>query len=452
MRLRHSLQLLQDAQLVQFPITGWPLLWGDIAYHTVGLNKDNMTGPERSALNYIRFELAYQTSPNVRLQTANTLSNETPLYQSFTSTHRERAASSVKVDWMGNYFAYQLDVTKAFEAQDHKNWRLDNTYLAMVAGNWAFSVGAVDRWWGAGWDTSLTLSNNARAIPAFSLQRKISKPFTLPILKWMGPWQLTSFLGKLEQNRVIAGANVGGARFSFVPIPQLELGLTRVVQWGGSAKNSSLSGLISAFTSGSNAQQTGVQLNSLDFRLGGKKNQYTYALYGQWVMAGAVQHTNKNLYMVGAEMTGLEYFSLKNNRLWLEWSSTSSGHIDGTNSGGAIYSDDIYQSGYHYFGRSMGSGYDAGSRSVAMGLQTYLDAGDDVEFTLRYLQLNQAGYSSIQTSLAPPVNVMGMQIKLSKLVDKNKIQAGINLHNKTLNTGLASLDRFGLFVKTEYRF
>jgi hypothetical protein len=100
----------------------------------------------------------------------------------------------------------------------------------------------------------------------------------------------------------------------------------------------------------------------------------------------------------------------------------------------------------------MGSGYDSGSRSLSMGLQTYFEDGDDVEFSMRYLELNKAEYASTQTLFGQSANVMGIQVKLSKLLDKNKIQAGFNFHNKTVNTGLAELDRFGLFVKTEYRF
>ncbi|HBC34390.1 MAG TPA: capsule assembly Wzi family protein, partial [Marinobacter adhaerens] len=34
---------------------------------------------------------------------------------------------------------------------DGEEFRLDGSYVAATAGNWVLGVGAIDRWWGPGW-------------------------------------------------------------------------------------------------------------------------------------------------------------------------------------------------------------------------------------------------------------------------------------------------------------
>ncbi len=54
-------------------------------------------------------------------------------------------------------------------------------------GNWNISAGAIDRWWGPGWEGSLILSNNARPVPSIGIDRNEARPFSWPILQVARP-------------------------------------------------------------------------------------------------------------------------------------------------------------------------------------------------------------------------------------------------------------------------
>lgn len=124
---------------------------------------------------------------------------------------------------------------------DGKKTRLDESYVAALFGNWVFSYGRQSRWFGPTWDTSLSLTNNARPIMALAVSRKSAKPFTIPFTEFDIPWTVTSFMGKMDDNRVVKNTLLWGFRLNLKPFKNLELGITRLAQWGGDGRNNSLS-------------------------------------------------------------------------------------------------------------------------------------------------------------------------------------------------------------------
>jgi hypothetical protein len=50
-------------------------------------------------------------------------------------------------------------------------------------------AGHMTHWWGPGWISALSMSNNAHPIPQIGFSRIDTKPSDSPWLSWMGPWQ-----------------------------------------------------------------------------------------------------------------------------------------------------------------------------------------------------------------------------------------------------------------------
>ena len=109
-----------------------------------------------------------------------------------------------------------------------------------LGNNWVFSLDQVSQWWGPGLDTSLILSNNAIATPALRLSYQGTEASDLPGLNWLGPMNFTSYVGVQEHSTPVANNLTWGARLSFRPLTQLEVGLSRTAQWGGQGRPTNL--------------------------------------------------------------------------------------------------------------------------------------------------------------------------------------------------------------------
>src|SRR5205823_31135 len=87
-------------------------------------------------------------------------------------------------------------------------------------------------WWGPGYHGSLLLTDHA--FPLDMVKVGSDEPFRLPwVLSRIGEWKVNTFLTQLERDRDFPRANVFGARISYLPTSWIELGLTRLTQFGG---------------------------------------------------------------------------------------------------------------------------------------------------------------------------------------------------------------------------
>ncbi|MEL0611389.1 capsule assembly Wzi family protein, partial [Vibrio echinoideorum] len=64
----------------------------------------------------------------------------------------------------GDWWAFNVEATYAYDSQDDEDVRLDGSYIAAILCNWVVSAGYQQQWYGAGWDTALTMSTNARPL------------------------------------------------------------------------------------------------------------------------------------------------------------------------------------------------------------------------------------------------------------------------------------------------
>jgi hypothetical protein len=101
-----------------------------------------------------------------------------------------------------------------------------------TAFNIAVEIGRGSLWWGPGYHGSLLLTDHA--FPLDMVKVGSDEPFRLPwILRHIGEWKVNTFLAQLERDRAFPRANLFGLRISYLPAGWLELGFTRLTQFGG---------------------------------------------------------------------------------------------------------------------------------------------------------------------------------------------------------------------------
>ena len=375
--LRHDLQLLSDHGLLGAPLTTWPLSWSDISASLKTGDAESPLPPHiEKALQ--RIQARASKAADGRLQTRVEFGgNSHPeLMRSFADKPRSEAEISVGAEGGNDRVAYQLKATAAANPEDGRAARLDGSHASVLLGNWTVSAAMVDRWWGPGWDGSLILSSNARPVPSLVLQRDKSTPFETPLLKWLGPWQFTTFMGQLEGGRVVPDALLFGMRVNFKPAQALEIGLSRTAQWCGEGRPCDLGTFGKLLLGDDNndadltvADEPGNQLGGFDIRWAGSVMNRPGAVYGQMIgedEAGGLP--SRRFGMAGIETWGGWQDAGASWRAYLEIADTTGGLQRDETFYNMVYNHHTYQSGYRYRDKSLGHGADNDSKIQTLGL------------------------------------------------------------------------------------
>lgn len=375
--LRHDLQLLSDHGLLRAPLTTWPLSWSDISADLETEGQEDRLPPHiRNALQRIQARVSKAADGRLQARVEFGGNSNPELMRSFADKPRSKGEISASGQGGNHRLAYQLKATAAVDPEDGRAARLDGSYASALLGNWTVSAAMIDRWWGPGWDGSLILSNNARPVPSLVLQRNRSTPFEIPVLKWLGPWQFTTFMGQLESNRFVPDPLLFGMRFNFRPAEGLEIGLSRTAQWCGEGRPCSLSTFGDLLVGNDNvddqlakAVEPGNQLGGFDIRWAGNLMNQPGAVYAQLIgedEAGALP--SKHFGLAGIETWGAWQNTGASWRAYLEIADTAAGLLRDNALFNTTYNHGIYRSGYRYRDKSLGHGADNDSRIVTLGL------------------------------------------------------------------------------------
>jgi len=270
---RHDLQLLADAGIFSAPLQSWPVSYVDVQ-QALSRDPGRLSAGLAEAYARVRRRFRAQRYPGLRRGSRVSLAAEPLRYRTFQATPRERIEAASWLDWLGDRVAARLEVQAVAGPDDGDRLRFDGSVLAVTLGNWIFTAGARDRWWGPGWDGSLLLSTSARPVPGIGFQRKQAKPFRWPLLSWLGAWKLEGFAGRLESGRAVPRAKLLGLRFSCRPSRDLEIGLSRTAQWGGEGRPEDLDSFFDLLLGRDNrgsdgitaANEPGNQLGGIDWR------------------------------------------------------------------------------------------------------------------------------------------------------------------------------------------
>lgn len=399
LRMRHSLQQLSDHRVMQTPQTTWPVMWIDAQ----GFSPSQVPGHNESVAQsfaYIRFEANQQARLGFRAKVELNGASDPLLFRSFASLPREKGEIGKHIEWTGEWATIGISPSYAFDAQDDKEYRLDGSYAAITLGNWVFGAGAIERWWGPGWHTSLILSSNARPVPGFWFNRKQALAPESRWLSWIGPWTFTAFGGQLENSRHIPEAKLLGARFAFMPISRLEIGLSRTAQWGGEGRPESLSNLFdlmlgtedNVYTEEGRKDEPGNQLGGIDFRYGFPLGQASLGIYAQTVGEDeAGGFPSKRFNLLGLDMA--TQLASSEQRLYLEYADTVVGSLFEGRLYNVAYEHGLYRTGYRYRGRNLAATWDSDARVLTLGAINFFSSGSDLALALSRAELNQDGRS-----------------------------------------------------------
>ena len=230
-QLRSDIETLAAAGVIDNLTTEWPLPWTRI------LNRLAVSGSLSGqpdwvvdAANRIRQQAAGQMEQDTSSFSAYFDATNAPeVVRGFDALGRQNVQTQATLSWNGDTTFIQL----AAGAQSHDHFDgqsvlLDGTYIAKQINGVAVYAGYMTHWWGPGWISALSLSNNARAIPQVGISRIDSSPFKTKWLSWMGPWQAEFFVGMLDGDAIPTHTLVDGLRFNFNPVAGLDIGLERM--------------------------------------------------------------------------------------------------------------------------------------------------------------------------------------------------------------------------------
>jgi hypothetical protein len=228
MLLRHDIRLLVDEGILNLPMNTWPIPWGDV-FDQLNRAPAGQPSPEvAGAMVRLRDRARWELDSSEWYLTGwASAAAEPRVIRTFEDTPREEAEAGVAFSWTTSRFTVNLSAAYANDPIDEEEFRLDDTYVGMVLGNWMMTAGWQQRWWGPGNDASSILSSNARPRPGVTLQRNLSTPFETKWLSWLGPWNLTTFMEHLDDERATKDPLLWGFRFGFRPLNGLEINVSR---------------------------------------------------------------------------------------------------------------------------------------------------------------------------------------------------------------------------------
>jgi hypothetical protein len=230
-QLRSDIETLAMAGVIDNLTTQWPVPWARIL-DRLSVN-GALTGQPAAvvdAADRIRHQAASQMVQDTSSFSAYFDATNAPeVVRGFDALGRENVQTQGTLSWNGESTFIQL--AAGLESHDHfdtQSLLLDGTYIAKQIGNTAVYAGYMTHWWGPGWISALSMSNNARPIPQIGFSRIGTNRSNSPWFSWMGPWQAEFFVGVLDGDGIPNHTLVDGLRFNFNPVPGLDIGLERM--------------------------------------------------------------------------------------------------------------------------------------------------------------------------------------------------------------------------------
>lgn len=412
--LRSDIETLAAIGVIQTPINTYPLMWSNILND---LNQQSLsTLSSSNKATYLRVLAHARHAKNRKSAYQLRVSNgsNTQVIRSFGASSREDNEAAVRYAGYNDFSAWNLEVTYVDNPVDDERIRFDNSYYALTLGNWVLSAGAQEKWWGPAWDSSLLLSNNARPAPGLMLQRNQSTAFETPWLSWIGPWTVTGFASLMEDehrvtdfqgSRLVNDVKLIGLSINFRPLSHLEIGLRRTAQWGGEDRPESLSSLWDLAIGNDNCfgfeleckeNEPGNQIAGLDLSWH-LPFSHPLTVYGQIVGEDEIDGILPSQRIFTAGLSSIFSLGDYSWRTYLEFSDTAIWR----DSPNIAYEHGIYNNGYRYYDRNIGSTFDNDSEVWSLGLIGNLTQNLSTRWTFQSFELNRDATNRFPHTISP---------------------------------------------------
>lgn len=407
--LRSNIQLLADTGLLKTPVTTFPLMWHDIARDLKTIELSSLSEPQKNAYSYVSHQLRLAKNNQKTLKT--NLATDNKRFAGFGDNIRDNNSVAISSSFMTDSFATNITSSYTHSPHDGDKVRFDGSYVAAFIGNWVFSAGKQDRWWGPAWDTSLSFTNNARPMPTLTVSRKSAIGFEVPFTEHSIPWTVTSFMGLMDDDRVINDALLWGFRLNFKPAQNWEIAISRLAQWSGDGRPSDLGTFWKTLKGEDNCggngptveecrngEEPGNQLAGYDIRWSSSILNQPLSVYFSMFAEDGDRKGGLSIFGEERYQLGLDsYIKLFNHdwRVYLEATDTYALCRDGVNGDGTstigdcYYEHGTYRTGMRYKARSIGSSYENDASTYVLGMISQGSGETNYEFKFRWLQLNK---------------------------------------------------------------
>ena len=213
--LRSSLVLLSDSNQISSPVNIYPQRWS-----LFGDDLTNSSDALNSPSVFIAKQEVLYALNTARLNRGNNLfkvigSTDQSSLSSFGQFNEDEMGAYISTDYLNNAFSYRLTAAYS-EYNDEKELNWNNSYLSLNAGEWLFSLGSIDRWWGQGWQHNLILASYTKAAPDISASY-------IGHSDALGVWNFESLISKPVDSSY---KNHSATRFVSKPFSIFEYGVT----------------------------------------------------------------------------------------------------------------------------------------------------------------------------------------------------------------------------------
>ncbi len=439
--LRHDIQVLADYGAIRGPVTTWPLSWDAVLADLESVRANDVVLPNRVMPTFERVYArarreAARGTTRAAFQVA--AAGKPVNIRGFADTPREEAGLGAGIAWFGDRVSLDLNVSAVDNPADGEDVRGDGSQLAVELGNWSIGASTYDRWWGPGWDGSLILSNNARPIPSLVIGRNRTAPPSPRWLRWIGPWDLQALFGRLESERAVPNAQFFGMRFNFRPLKGLEIGLSRSAQWCGDGRPCDAGTFWDLFLGKDNVgdagttaenepgnQMAGFDARWTNFWTGNPVSVYAQAI-GEDEAGG---FPSRYLAQIGIEGSGITR-ARASWRWFVEWAATSCDAVKSTVRYDCGYRQQIYASGYTYYGRIIGHGLDNDGRVVSAGVVAVSAAGNTWQVLARIGDVNRVGTDVGHSVAVEPQDIASLDIQHRRETALGRFDLGIGFERR----------------------
>jgi hypothetical protein len=407
-RLRDDVTLLVDEGVILLPTTTWPIPAADVR-EAVGRVQDDSIGNLAlvTALQRVRDRVAIpQDADKWDSRDVTLTAGRAPLVRDYGTLGRDSGGFQTTGGTTNGRWSTTVSATGVFAPRDGQRLRWDGSDVSIRWGNWIFSANELSRNWGPGFVGSLILSNNARPMPQMSLDRMSSKRSSVPVLSWIGPWRFSGFLAATESGRPdINNAKFMGMRFTFQPLPIIEVGVTRSAQFCGqnlagtrpSCGLSTIGRMVlgkdnTGYHGTTTVNEPGNQMAGFDLRVTSPFRVLPVAIYSQMIAEDNGSGIIPNRWL--AQFGGEAWSYLPSGavlRGQIEYSQSNCKWYAPAANADCAYRQYIFYAGYRYRGASIGHPTDADSETWALRLALARPSGDTWSLKLRHGRLDAVG-------------------------------------------------------------
>ncbi len=466
--LRADIQALADEGVITVPINTYPLMWAGIGADLSKVEPSTLSPALVQAFARVNFH--YQSAVSNRGNTSIKVAGATDAarFQHFGSDYREQGELNASHEYMSDRFAFKISASGHYDPEDDESFRLDGSYVAVALGNWMVTLGAIEQWWGPGFDSGLIKSNNARPAPSFMISRNNPAAFETPWLSWIGPWTFSAGLTWLnDDGRAVEDPLMWNFRSSIRPLKQIEIGLSWTTMFCGEGLDCDLGTLWDAFKGNSFCPDgttncdpalrsaVGNQMAGFDIRYADTWFDIPVGIY----LERTCEDSNGDMpWEIAdcAKLIGVDSrldFDSQQYKLFFEYTDTMVACGENANSFNCFYEHSTYQSGSRYNGRSYGSTYDSDAKVYVLGVVGQFSDSRGFTSLLRYAQLNNDGVNRGGSWAPQPLKEDLLMLELSYRMPiwKGMMSVGGTVSQSDYESADSDTDGT-LFGTYEYRF